>query len=279
MTPFERRLLGGKIKVWCCGRLEEVDATKTWPWCELRRQLLARLDDDVSVSKPFVESAFEPPREWTPDDDEFDRLSELLLKSIAAETYVLNDRGEIVLAEEPGEWMALMEDIERRRIALTEVGRSEVSTIFTGMPISDDGRGMFETLITAGPLAGCMRKYRNRGEAQNGHWELVALLKQTENWLRRHKNHRKAKKWQSHIRKFFAKSCKRAPQWCIRHALPAYRAEASLLRAPMMNIGQSPGLTVQAAIWNLRRDAIIAASQSEATANGTSRDSSGTSSV
>jgi len=87
-------------------------------------------------------------------------------------------------------WAALLEDAEKRRVALTRLDRGvEVSTVFLGIDhrFWDDGPPLlFETMTFAGKnarrLHGRMRRYSTWEEAEAGHRRVVALARR---YLRR----------------------------------------------------------------------------------------------
>lgn len=68
-----------------------------------------------------------------------------------------------------------------RRVALTKVGDSEVSTVFLALDhrfYADDGPPiLFESLVFGGPLVDTMERYATREEALAGHERLVRAIK------------------------------------------------------------------------------------------------------
>ena len=76
----------------------------------------------------------------------------------------------------------LFTDIDHKRVAYTEFGSSDVSTVFLFI---DHGFGadrsplLFETLVFGGPLANEMDRYSTWDEAVAGHEAMVARVKKT----------------------------------------------------------------------------------------------------
>jgi hypothetical protein len=73
------------------------------------------------------------------------------------------------------EWMARLET-DDRVVEVTSVGKTLISTMFTGIStgLDDSGRPLvFETVIQKGPLHGTTRRYPTFGRAQAGHMRLV----------------------------------------------------------------------------------------------------------
>lgn len=64
-------------------------------------------------------------------------------------TYVLDADGNLIPEPDSAKWADWHSDLERRRIALDQVGDVEVSTVFFG--ISTCGCGMFETMTFSRP--------------------------------------------------------------------------------------------------------------------------------
>lgn len=82
-----------------------------------------------------------------------------------------------------GEWSGTLEDVERRRVALTDLGGVRVSTVFLGV---DHGFGsssrpvLFETMIFAPEhpsLDTTCRRYATWDEAERGHAACVELAR------------------------------------------------------------------------------------------------------
>ena len=84
------------------------------------------------------------------------------------------------------EWMAREKQIEQDghqagqcRVGWTEVGESEVSTVFLGLDHSF-GNGspvLFETMVFGGPMDGDCEQYCTWDEAEEGHRLMVASVK------------------------------------------------------------------------------------------------------
>lgn len=96
--------------------------------------------------------------------------------------YVLNADGEAVPAKTWAEWLAQMEGVKTRRVALDRFGNWSVSTVFLGL---DHGFGgapqLFETMIfapdKASPFNYDCRRWATRAEAVAGHAETVEMIK------------------------------------------------------------------------------------------------------
>jgi hypothetical protein len=65
-----------------------------------------------------------------------------------------------------------------RKVAHTEIGNSDISTVFLGMDHSFDGGVpvLFETMIFGGALDGFQKRYRTWSEAEEGHRQAVAQV-------------------------------------------------------------------------------------------------------
>lgn len=98
--------------------------------------------------------------------------------------YILGENHEIIEAGVV-EGAMFFEDIDKRRVALTQVGDNEVSTVFLGVDHNFSGQGppvLFETMVfdKDGKDIDC-RRYCTWDEAEKGHWEIVEALKAPEN--------------------------------------------------------------------------------------------------
>jgi hypothetical protein len=80
------------------------------------------------------------------------------------------------------EWLALLSDVELRRIGYTRVPQEDgevvvVSTVWLGINASHDDRPrIFETLVFGGIHDGFMSRYATRLEAEKGHEDVVVLV-------------------------------------------------------------------------------------------------------
>ncbi|MCK9459533.1 MAG: hypothetical protein M0R80_07835 [Proteobacteria bacterium] len=93
--------------------------------------------------------------------------------------YVL-ENGKIRPAKDILEAGAFMEDIEHRRVDLTEIDEEcNVSTVFLCLDHNHSGVGLpilFETLIRGGPHDGKVWRFSAYGQAKKAHWEVVDAL-------------------------------------------------------------------------------------------------------
>ena len=74
------------------------------------------------------------------------------------------------------EWARWFENADRA-LGQTEVGGSQVSTVFMGLDHRFDPKGpplLYETLVFGGPLEDDMDRYSTREEALAGHKAMVA---------------------------------------------------------------------------------------------------------
>lgn len=71
-------------------------------------------------------------------------------------------------------------DDDKKRVELTQVGVSEVSTVFLGINhrFGDGPPLIFESMVFGGPLDQEQRRYSTEVEARVGHAELVAAASQ-----------------------------------------------------------------------------------------------------
>lgn len=88
--------------------------------------------------------------------------------------YILKDR-KPVLVEDVEEWGKWFETADRQ-IALDELDGVRVWTVFLG--IEHYAGCLFETMIFGGPMDQQQRRYRTYEEAEQGHKEMVAEVKQ-----------------------------------------------------------------------------------------------------
>lgn len=75
-----------------------------------------------------------------------------------------------------GQWFETAD----RRVDYTEVGSTEISTVFLGMDhlFSDDGPPeVFETMIFGGPLSDSQWRYSTWEQAEEGHAKAVQAVK------------------------------------------------------------------------------------------------------
>lgn len=97
------------------------------------------------------------------------------LKPLLKNWYKLTESGEIVPASS-------FEDLHSptTQIARDSVGEAEISTVFLGFDHSH-GRGdpvLFETMVFNGEHDGYTRRYTSKAEAEAGHEQIVAYLKE-----------------------------------------------------------------------------------------------------
>lgn len=88
--------------------------------------------------------------------------------------------GEIVPTSDIREWGEWMKDDSARRIALTELGFANVSTVFLGIDHSFALGGdpvLFETMIFGGEHDNYQERYRTLEEARAGHDRAIAIAK------------------------------------------------------------------------------------------------------
>lgn len=99
--------------------------------------------------------------------------------------YILDENGEPQPEPDLMKWGLWFEDIEKRRVAWTEIEGVNVSTIFLGLDhnFSDGGPPiLWESYVMGGDLDGEMRRYSSRAEALKGHDEIVEAVRQTVRW-------------------------------------------------------------------------------------------------
>ena len=94
-----------------------------------------------------------------------------------SDRYILNEAGEPVPEPDLVKW-ALWLGSAGRRVAITEIGKITVSTVFLGCDHSF-GRGqpiLFETVVFGGPLNEEQERYHTRAEAIAGHVTMLARV-------------------------------------------------------------------------------------------------------
>lgn len=91
--------------------------------------------------------------------------------------YILDADGNPVLEPDILAWAAWMEDEDARRVARTEVGNAEVSTVFLAMSYGRGGRPvLYETMVFGGHFDGEQERYYTRAEAEEGHKAMVSRI-------------------------------------------------------------------------------------------------------
>lgn len=96
--------------------------------------------------------------------------------------YTLDAENNPVPATDPVEW-ALWHGHNDRHVKLTTLDedRIEISTVFLGLAAAHprgEPRGLFETMIFGGPLDMSQWRYDTWAEAETGHDEVVALVRE-----------------------------------------------------------------------------------------------------
>lgn len=94
--------------------------------------------------------------------------------------YVLDGRTP-ALEQDTERWAIWFETADRQ-VALTEIGQSQVSTVFLGLD-QNFGRGpglpvLFETLVSGGQMDDSTRRYLTWDEAVLGHAEIVTMVEE-----------------------------------------------------------------------------------------------------
>lgn len=77
------------------------------------------------------------------------------------------------------QWSVLWGDREARRIAFTEIGDVEVSTVWLGLDHRFLGEGpplIFETMVFGGEFDGYVERYATRDAALAGHDQALAAV-------------------------------------------------------------------------------------------------------
>lgn len=90
------------------------------------------------------------------------------------EFYVLVGRTPIAVDRDM--WAQNFENVEKRVVALTTIGKVQVSTVFLGMDHNYFAKGpaiLFETMVFGGPLDSEMQRYATYAQAEAGHAEFV----------------------------------------------------------------------------------------------------------
>jgi hypothetical protein len=96
--------------------------------------------------------------------------------------YVLNADHTIEPMTDPVEWMRRYE-LDNRVIAVDQVGKSLVSTTFTGIAQGYDDSNhpyVFETVVMKGTLDGKTCRYSSYKAAQEGHKEVLQAVEDVE---------------------------------------------------------------------------------------------------
>lgn len=96
------------------------------------------------------------------------------------EKYILDANGNPVPAD-LDTWAKWYEtNRESRRVALDEFDNIRVSTVFLALNHNwgDGPPLLFETMVFGGKMDEYMRRYSTRKEAENGHKEVVSMVKQ-----------------------------------------------------------------------------------------------------
>lgn len=100
--------------------------------------------------------------------------------SMSMKTYILEGKT-IRLAESQAEFHRFFSDIDRRRVAHSDVyANVYVSTVFLGFDHGFDDNSppvLFETLVFGGALSEEMIRYTTYDEALAGHHEMVARVR------------------------------------------------------------------------------------------------------
>ena len=98
--------------------------------------------------------------------------------------YIL-DGHEPVPCEDIYIWAEWFADINNRRVASDTIGESEISTVCLGLDhffihAREHVPILFETMVFGGELDGYTRRYATWGEAEAGHKEIIALVRNSE---------------------------------------------------------------------------------------------------
>lgn len=95
--------------------------------------------------------------------------------------YILDERGEPVFEPDLITWARWLNDGDRRRVDLTELGtRGQVSTVFLGLDHNFDADSapvLWESMIFGGPLDQYQTRYDSLESARVGHATLVAACR------------------------------------------------------------------------------------------------------
>jgi hypothetical protein len=93
--------------------------------------------------------------------------------------YILDDDNHPIESTDVASWVWKEANRERMRVGRTEVGLSEVSTVFLTMDHGWDGvREVFETMIFGGERDGECFRYSTWVDAKAGHDRIVTELKE-----------------------------------------------------------------------------------------------------
>lgn len=92
--------------------------------------------------------------------------------------YIETDEGEVAEVADVQAWAEWFATFERR-VALSELGYCEVSTVFlvTDYSLGEKPPKMYETLVVGGSLDGEKERYCTRTEALEGHERMVERVK------------------------------------------------------------------------------------------------------
>jgi len=102
-------------------------------------------------------------------------------RQMASEWYILNEKKEPVPAEmmEAAKWLnSGKERDSNRRVAKTQIGDVDISTVFLGLDhqFGDGPPLVFETMIFGGEHDGDQWRYSTWDEAMKGHEDAVKLV-------------------------------------------------------------------------------------------------------
>jgi hypothetical protein len=93
--------------------------------------------------------------------------------------YVLRD-GKVVAAKDALEWGEFFEDADARRVALTEIGNVQVSTVFLGIDHNFSGKGaplLWETAVFGFEDCDIFGRWASEEAARDGHAAAVLMVK------------------------------------------------------------------------------------------------------
>ena len=93
-------------------------------------------------------------------------------------TYILNENGEPVAENDMSVWGEFMGDDDRRRVAITEINGTEISTVFTGIDstLGDGPPLLWETMIFGGEHDSFQERYTSMNAAIAGHATAFAMV-------------------------------------------------------------------------------------------------------
>lgn len=97
--------------------------------------------------------------------------------------WVLGPRHRLIPVKDVFEWGAFFEDFKKRRVAQTNVGDANVSTVFLGIDHNFSGGVplLFETMVFGGPHDDATFRYPTWAAAKRGHNRIVKALRDGEN--------------------------------------------------------------------------------------------------